>query len=86
MSALKQPLFLAYRENQPFNCNHLKPCPMLENPEILKRIVKETGAHSTDLESREEADHLCAKCADYAKNWGPVADRLWADSHAAQSK
>ena len=86
LSALKQPLFLAYRENQPFNCNHLKPCPMLENPEILKRIVKETGAHSTDLESREEADHLCAKCADYAKNWGPVADRLWADSHAAQSK
>ena len=84
LSALKQPLFLAYRENQPFNCNHLKPCPMLENPEILKRLVKETGAHSTDMESREEAEHLCAKCADYARNWGPVADRLWENSCVAQ--
>lgn len=26
---------MAYRNNQPFNENHLRPCPMLENPEIL---------------------------------------------------
>ena len=49
---------MAYRRNQPFNKNHLRPCPMLENPEILQRMVKETGAKSTDLESPESAEHL----------------------------
>ena len=77
LTALKQPLFMAYRVNQPFNCNHLKPCPMLENPEILQRMVHETGAHSTDLQSPESVEHLCGKCAEYAKNWDERAQKLW---------
>ncbi|MBQ9511559.1 MAG: radical SAM protein [Lachnospiraceae bacterium] len=75
---LRQPLFMAYRDNQPFNENHLRPCPMLENPEILERMVKESGAKSTDLQSPESAEHLCAKCHTYAGNWAPIADSLWA--------
>lgn len=27
---------MAYHDNQPFSDNHLRPCPMLENPEILQ--------------------------------------------------
>ena len=77
LEALKQPLFMAYRDNQPFNENHLRPCPMLENPEILQRIVKETGAKSTDLQSPESAEHLCAKCAHYAEEWKGCADEIW---------
>ena len=33
LDCLRQPLFLAYRDGQPFNENHLRPCPMLERPE-----------------------------------------------------
>lgn len=80
LEILKQPLFMAYRDNQPFNENHLRPCPMLENPEILERMVKETGAHSTDLQSPETVEHLCGKCREYAENWAPCADRLWAET------
>jgi len=50
---------------------------MLENPEILQRIVKESGAVSTDLQSPETAEHLCAKCEEYSSDWSPVADKLW---------
>ena len=53
------------------------PCPMLENPDILRRIIKETGAKSTDLVSQESADTLCSKCDDFSKAWAPVADELW---------
>ncbi len=70
LDALKQPLFLAYRDNQPFNQNHLRPCPMLENPELLQKMVRETGAYSTDLMSEESAEHLCGKCRHYAEEWG----------------
>lgn len=77
---LKQPLFMAYRDNQPFNENHLRPCPMLENPEILERIVKETGAKSTDLQSPETVEHLCEKCHSYAEEWAPCAEKLWQET------
>ena len=83
LDCLRQPLFLKYREGQPFNENHLRPCPMLENPEILQRIVKESGAKSTDLEAPESAEHLCSKCEKYAENWAPVANRIWEQDHKA---
>ena len=77
LEALKQPIFMAYRDNQPFNNNHLRPCPMLENPEFLERMVKETGAVSTDLQSPESVEHLCGKCKEYAATWSPEAEVLW---------
>jgi len=84
LECLQQPLFLKYHDCQPFNENHLRPCPMLENPELLQQMVNETGAHSTDLEAPESVEHLCGKCVDYANNWKPVADKLWAESHPSQ--
>ena len=80
LDCLRQPIFMKYREGQPFNENHLRPCPMLENPEKLRRIVAETGAKSTDLQSPEDVDHLVSKTVGYAKNWKPTADRLWKES------
>ena len=81
LEALKAPLFKAYKDGQPFNDNHLRPCPMLENPEKLREIVHKTGAHSTDLQSIEPVDHLCDKCKRYADNWVETANRLWEESH-----
>ncbi len=77
LEILQSPLFMAYHNGQPFNNNHLRPCPMLENPEILEKMVKETGAVSTDLESPESVDHLCKKCSNYACNWANEADSIW---------
>lgn len=54
----------------------LRPCPMLENLEKLRAMVEKAGAHSTDLQSPETADHLCSKCDQYAKNCQSVADKL----------
>ena len=85
LEILNQPLFMAYRKNQPFNKNHLRPCPMLENPEILQRMVKETGAKSTDLESPESAEHLCSKCVPYANAWKPYADKIWSETPVKKS-
>lgn len=85
LECLKQPLFMAYRDNQPFNDNMLRPCPMLENPQILQRMVQETGAHSTDVEEAEPVEHLCGKCMEYAEEWKGTADKLWA-AHPYQIK
>ncbi|MGI6025390.1 MAG: radical SAM protein [Candidatus Scatomorpha sp.] len=81
LEALRSPLFMAYHDNQPFNCNHLRPCPMLENPDRLAKMVKDSGAHSTDMQSPEDAEHLREKCTPYAEAWAPEADKLWKESH-----
>ena len=83
LEMLKSPLFMAYHEGQPFNRNHLRPCPMLENPQLLREMVKKTGAHQTNEESPEDVDHLCAKCDRYAEEWAPYAEEEWQkETHA----
>ncbi len=77
LDCLRGPIFMAYHDGQPFNENMLQPCPMLENPDKLREIVEKTGAHSTDLQSPESADHLCGKCDKYAACWKKTADTLW---------
>ena len=85
LECLQQPLFMAYRDGQPFNENMLRPCPMLENPELLQKMVHESGAHSTDVEEAEPVEHLCGKCMEYACQWKETADKLWAE-HPYQQK
>ena len=79
LDVLRSPLFMAYHDGQPFNENMLCPCPMLENPEKLRKIVADTRAVNTDYQSPESANHLCDKTTPYAENWKDTADRLWHD-------
>jgi hypothetical protein len=85
LEALKAPLFKAYRKGQPFNNNHLRPCPLLDNPDALTEIVDVSGAHSTDLQNPEDVHDLSQKCMSAANKWGPMADELWACSRGCSS-
>lgn len=82
LEALQSPIFMAYHDNMPFNDNMLRPCPMLENPERLRKMVTDCGAHSTDPMSPETVEHLCSKCDQYAAHWAPEAEKLWEMSQA----
>jgi len=77
LEALRSPLFMAYRRNQPFSDNLLRPCPLLDNQGALAKMVDETGAHSTDLNHPEDVHDLTAKCIPKADSWKPVADEIW---------
>lgn len=79
LQALQSPLFQAYRRGQPFNRNHLRPCPMLDNPDALPAMVHAAKAHSTDLESPVNVENETEKCRKKAEQWGIVADALWAE-------
>lgn len=86
LEALQSPLFMAYRKAQPFHDNHLRPCPLLDNPEALCAMVKESGAKSTEMEAPEDVGALCAKTAPAAEKWADVADGLWKERIEGQSK
>lgn len=85
LEILHSPLFMQYRKGQPFNNNHLRPCPLLDNPGRLSQMVHESGAHSTQPLDQEDVDDLSAKCKEPAEKWAVKADELWRE-HCANCK
>ncbi|MEI6310038.1 MAG: radical SAM protein [bacterium] len=81
VEALGSPLFKLYQRNQPFNRNHLRPCPIIDNPQFLEQMVKESGAYPTQR-NRLSASDLCSPLHPYAQSWGEMADRLLAEREA----
>ncbi|MGN0054878.1 MAG: radical SAM protein [Atopobiaceae bacterium] len=86
IECLQQPIFQQYRANYPWNDNMLRPCPMLENPEVLPKMVHAAGAKSTEYVTPESVDHLCARTMPYAKAWAPEADKIWREEHPTGKK
>ena len=81
VEALKSPLFHAYQEGQPFSDNLLRPCPLLDNPEALRKVIKSSGAHSTQKLDLEDVDSLTSKTEGVAAKWKVAADELWDSYH-----
>jgi MoaA/NifB/PqqE/SkfB family radical SAM enzyme len=77
VEALQSPLFKQYKLNQPFCENHLRPCPLLDNPEKLRAMVEKSGAHSTQMVDNESVEELTDKCIKVSEDWKIAADRLW---------
>ena len=77
IDAFKNPLFMQYKENQPFNTNHLRPCPLLDNPEKLEKMLLVSGAKSTEMLHPENVQHLCGKCKTVSEKWAAKAEQLW---------
>ena len=86
LDCLRQPIFQQYREHYPWNDNMLRPCPMLENPEILPQIVEESGAKTSEYVAPESAEDLCKRTTPYAEKWAPVAQRIWLEEHPTGKK
>ncbi|MDO5845503.1 MAG: radical SAM protein [Methanocorpusculum sp.] len=85
LEAYKSPLFMQYRANQPFNQNHLRPCPCLDNPDKLVKMVDASGAKSTDMQNPEDVRDLTGRCRAVSEKWAPVAEELWAENRAAKA-
>lgn len=83
LEAYRSGLFMGYHDNQPFNENMLRPCPVLDNPGRLTELVEKSGAKSTDYQNLESAEEFSDKCISTAEKWAPVAERLWKESKKA---
>ncbi|MGB9793123.1 MAG: radical SAM protein, partial [Thermacetogeniaceae bacterium] len=75
---LKNPFFAEYQKRQPFSENMLRPCPIIDNPEALREMVKATGASPTHpgadtVLSGEIGEFLDRRAAD----WKRIADQIW---------
>jgi len=79
---LKSPLFEAIRSKQPYkdsdeeNPNLLRPCLVIDHPELLRNIVKETKAVPTCAPSilEKEVEEIVDK---YAEEWKQKSEKIW---------
>jgi MoaA/NifB/PqqE/SkfB family radical SAM enzyme len=71
--------FRAIRRSQPYSRNLLQPCKIIDNPETLRRIVRETGARPSypGAETIIEDPVVRAHLDSYAREWGKIADEVW---------
>jgi len=75
--ALNSPLFRAIRARQPHNRNHLRPCMIIDNPEVMREVIAATEARFTHP-GAEEVYTVHKETMDaYAANWARLADYVW---------
>ena len=72
---LQNPFFRAYQRNQPFNENHLAPCPIIDAPAALRTMVKECGAYPTHVGAEQVLEGDVARRLDeVSSKWLELAD------------
>ncbi len=76
IDALQSPIFMAYRARQPYSSNMLRPCPVMDQPGAIKRMVEVSGAKPTDLANPEPVEDLFNKIVDVSAKWKETADRM----------
>lgn len=76
VEVFQSPYFKELRKRQPYNNNLLMPCPMIDNPNQIREIVKVTGAKPThpsaelmvkDPEFMKKLDNLASEFEGYAE-------------------
>ncbi|MEW6173063.1 MAG: radical SAM protein [Bacillota bacterium] len=78
LEVLRSPFFAGFQKRQPFNANHLRPCPIIDNPEALREIIRECGARPTHAGAEAVLEGTAAAYLDRrAAEWGAIADGLW---------
>lgn len=72
--SLQSPFFRAFRKAQPFSDQVLRPCPMMDVPEAIVKLVEDHGAKSTHMASPETARAFADKVSPLAAEWQAYAD------------
>jgi MoaA/NifB/PqqE/SkfB family radical SAM enzyme len=75
--ALNSPFFRMIREKQPFSPNLLTPCMILDNPQVLRQIIKEVKASPTHPYAETLLNEYTEFLDDYGKRIHQIMDPVW---------
>jgi MoaA/NifB/PqqE/SkfB family radical SAM enzyme len=76
--ALDSPLFNSIKCRLPSHENLLRPCVIIDKPEISRNAIFEHGAYFTHPGAEIVYEHLSSDIDRYAREYGVIADELWA--------
>jgi MoaA/NifB/PqqE/SkfB family radical SAM enzyme len=77
---MKSDFFKAIRGVQPYQPNLLRPCKIIDRPQVLRDIVDQVGAKPTykGADNVIRNPEVMAHLDRYAEEWGKLADAAWA--------
>ncbi len=75
--ALNSPLFRSIRARQPHNPNHLRPCMIIDNPQVMREVIAETKPYFTHPGAEEIYTTKSDDLDVYAARFGKLADQIW---------
>lgn len=79
IDVFRDPFFKELRNRQPYNQNMLKPCMMIDNPNVIREVCKKVGAKPTDLggEVMLNNDKFKKNIQKVADDFTPYAEKQW---------
>jgi len=72
-------MFRELRLRQPYNKNMLRPCMMIDNPNVIREVAQKVGAKPTDKSAEDmlKDKEFQMKIDNLAKEFKPYADEAW---------
>lgn len=77
LEVLDSPFFREIRSRQPYLENLLRPCMLIDRPEIGKEMVSRPGVYFTHPGAEVFFNRLSGSIDQYASEYGAIADRVW---------
>lgn len=77
LEALKSPFFGSIRKRQPFGHNLLRPCPIIDHPDVLREVVRDHCAYPTHNGAETVITDLRDDLDSYAHHLEEVSDEVW---------
>jgi hypothetical protein len=74
---LKSPFFRAIQTRQPFSDNLLRPCMLIDEPHVIRDIVRSTGARPTHPGADDLITSYAEAIDDYSAGFKTIADAAW---------
>jgi MoaA/NifB/PqqE/SkfB family radical SAM enzyme len=77
LECLQSPFFTEIRAHQPHTDNLLRPCMIIDNPQVLRNAVKRNGAKPTHEGAGVIINELAPILDEYAENAAKALDPKW---------
>ena len=86
LEVLDSPFFRKIRSRQPFLANLLRPCMLIDAPEIGREMTSQPGVYFTHPGAEILFSHLSDSIDQYSKEYGLIADRVWEELNQKTKK
>jgi MoaA/NifB/PqqE/SkfB family radical SAM enzyme len=84
--AIDSPFFREIFRRQPYSPNLLRPCMIIDNPGVLREVVKEGQAYPTHAGAETIINEMAPFLDKYAAEYALLADRAWQEMTSAPKK
>ncbi len=81
---LESDFFRGIRERQPYGENLLRPCMIIDHPQVLRELVAEYKPRATHPEAEGVLDVLAEDLDAYSAEYAAISDPIWEREYAAE--